>query len=255
MNVQWKLLLSFLVVCQATKKIFLSGFLYVYVFVKLHGNKQPKNHNFLSPFPSHIPFCLDWFCLVQFSLVWFVLVRFVPCCSMCLCHVVNETWKNDNKYYNQISTWEMTSSQELLYAVLPTIYLHRIIHFALVGDGPFPFHSICNYKANCFSIIISSFLRAHHSINYSESGFFESASKLNHHRVLPGSIKVIIASCSKQQTKNPIRVFFFLHINRHHSMIERLNVHFERSFPFNAFEMSFQFKYICAQFGSKPLQK
>lgn len=127
------------------------------MFVKLHGNHRPNNHNFLSFSPSHMPFCLDWFGLV---LSGFALGL---CCSMCLCRAVNEIWKNDNKYYNQISTWKMTSSRKLLNSVLllPTIYLHRIIHTASGGDGPFPFHSICNYKANCFNIIISSFLRAH----------------------------------------------------------------------------------------------
>lgn len=221
------------------------------MFVKLHENCRPNNHNFLSFSPSHMPFCLDWFGLV---LSGFALGL---CCSMCLCRAVNEIWKNDNKYYNQISTCKMTSSRKLLNSVLllPTIYLHRIIHTASGGDGPFPFHSICNYKANCFNIIISSFLRAHttqliiQNLFPATTEFHRALSKL----LLPCAAvrwrflfhhPSFMTYLNEQRKKFPQEYFF--HINRHHSMIERLNVHFERSFPFNAYKMSFQFECICS---------
>lgn len=50
---------------------------------------------------------------VWIGLVLFGFARFVLCCFMCLCRAVNETWKNDNKYYNQISTRKMTNSRKL----------------------------------------------------------------------------------------------------------------------------------------------
>lgn len=51
-SVQWKLLLSFLF-CLSGHKGNLFEWLFVWVFVKLHGNSQPKNHNFLSLFLFH----------------------------------------------------------------------------------------------------------------------------------------------------------------------------------------------------------
>lgn len=107
------------------------------------------------------------------AIIFFLLLNLSICFGLCrvvprACyHVVNETWKNDNKYYNQISTWKMTSSRKLLDSEHSpqshTIYFTYISNSLLRTfgwDGPFPFHLICNYKANCFNIIISSFLCA-----------------------------------------------------------------------------------------------
>lgn len=61
--------------------------------------------------------------------ICFGLCRVVP--RACY-HVVNETWKNDNKYYNQISTWKMTSSRNLLNSVHKSTIAYHILTYRIL---------------------------------------------------------------------------------------------------------------------------
>lgn len=133
--------------------------------LKLHG----KNHNFLSIPPSPILFRLV--------------------CS-CACAVLSPKYGKTTisiiiKFLR--GKWQvlwnfefvLNSSHTIPY-ILPSYSLLRF------GGGSisfsFPFHSICNYKANCFNIIISSFLRATQLIIHNLFGI--ASTKLNH-RVSP----------------------------------------------------------------------
>lgn len=163
--------------------------------------------------------------------MWFSTYLFL---CLWLCRVVNETWKNDNRYNNQIFTWKMTSSLKLWIQYTQPHHILCCSSFFFIAfwrrDGS-PFHPICNYqaKANCFSIIISSFLRATH--NQLFTIFLELLRRSWTTEFRWAILKLFIGSWWKffphPWPEFPIRAHFFLSIAAIAIvMIERLNVTF-----------------------------